>query len=155
MLSELLCLLFPPLFVIFSFTHQPIQIAKKAAQSKQFISEATLEVNKFGIQITNSSGSNFLEWGSPSMLVITKDYYLLASKNKKTLSAHVDLFGSEKTLLRLCLDTYDLPEFYRKDFPQKALSMVLLHQFPMPEQIYAPYREARSLWELADRMFAV
>lgn len=71
------------------------------------------------------------------------------------VSIHLDLFGSEKTLLRLCLDMYDLPEFYRKDFPQKALSMVLLHQFPMPEQIYAPYREAQSLWELADRMFAV
>jgi aminoglycoside phosphotransferase (APT) family kinase protein len=71
------------------------------------------------------------------------------------VSIYLDLFGSEKTLLRLCLDTDDLPEFYRKDFPQKALSMVLLHQFPMPEQIYAPYRDAQSLWELADRMFAV
>jgi hypothetical protein len=55
----------------------------------------------------------------------------------------------------LCLDTYDLSEFYRKDFPQKALSMVLLHQFPMPEKGYAPYMDAQSLWELADRIFAL
>jgi len=94
-LFELLWLLFPPLFVIFSFYLQPLQITKKAAHSEQLMSGATWEVSKSGIQITSSSGSNFLDWESLSKLVITKDYYLLASKNKITLSA----FSLEEHLL--------------------------------------------------------
>ena len=71
------------------------------------------------------------------------------------VAIYVDLFASDKTLLRLCLDMYDLPACYRQDFPQKLLSMLLLHQFPMPERIYTPHRDVQSLWELADCMFAV
>lgn len=71
------------------------------------------------------------------------------------VSIHLDLFGSDKTLLRLCLDTYDLPAFYRQDFPHKVLSMTLLHQFPMPERIYTPFKDVQSLLDLADCMFAV
>ena len=55
----------------------------KAAQNEQLMSEATWEVSKSGIQITNSSGSNSLEWESLSKLVITKDYLLFISKNNK------------------------------------------------------------------------
>jgi hypothetical protein len=82
-LFELLWLLFPPIFVIFSFYLQPTRIAKKAAQSEQLMSEATWEVSKSGIQISNSSGSNSLEWESLRKLVITKEYYFLCSKNNK------------------------------------------------------------------------
>jgi hypothetical protein len=82
-LFELLWLLFPPLFVIFSFYLQPLRIANKAAQNEQLMSEATWEVSKSGIQITNSSGSNSLGWESLSKLVITKDYLLLNSKHNK------------------------------------------------------------------------
>jgi hypothetical protein len=71
------------------------------------------------------------------------------------VSIYLDLFSSDNTLLRLCLDTYDLPAFYRQDFPNNVLSMVLLHQFPMPGRIYAPYSGVPSLSELADCMFAV
>lgn len=70
------------------------------------------------------------------------------------VAIHVDLFASDTTLLRLCLDAYDLPAFYRQDFPHKLLSMLLLHQFPMPEWIYTPYRGVQSLRELAECMFA-
>jgi hypothetical protein len=82
-LFELLWLLFPPLFVIFSFYLQPLQIAKKAAQSEQLMSEATWEVSDSGIQINNSSGTKLLAWESLCKLVIMKDYYLLTSKNNK------------------------------------------------------------------------
>ena len=47
------------------------------------MSTATWEVSISGIQITNCSGSNSLDWESLSKLVITKDYYLLHSKNNK------------------------------------------------------------------------
>jgi len=86
-----------------------------------------------------------IDWGDAMMGNIL--YELVA--------IHVDLFALDKTLLRLCLDAYDLPTFYRQDFPHKLLSMLLLHQFPMPGQIYMPYRDVQSLGELAECMFAV
>jgi hypothetical protein len=71
------------------------------------------------------------------------------------VALHLDLFHSDKQLLRACLEAYGLPSFYWHDFPRKALSLVLLHQFPMPAWVYAPYEEAQSLQELAECLFAV
>jgi hygromycin-B 7''-O-kinase len=69
------------------------------------------------------------------------------------VALHLDLFQGDCHLLYDCLEAYDLPNFYRKDFAHKALSMVLLHQFPMPACIYAPHQDARTLSELAERLF--
>jgi len=71
------------------------------------------------------------------------------------VALHLDLFHSDKMLLRECLDAYGLPSFYWHDFPRKALSMVLLHQFPMPAWVYEPYQEVHSIQELAEGLFAV
>ena len=71
------------------------------------------------------------------------------------VALHLDLFHSDKHLLRVCLEAYGLPEFYQQDFPRKALSMVLLHQFPMPARVYGPHRDSRTLQELAECLFAV
>jgi hypothetical protein len=71
------------------------------------------------------------------------------------VALHLDLFRSDTHLLQACLSTYALPDFYRPDFPRKALSMTLLHQFPMPASVYAPHRDARTLQELAERLFLV
>lgn len=71
------------------------------------------------------------------------------------VALHLDLFRSDRYLLYNCLDTYNLPQFYCQDFPRKALSVVLLHQFPMPAWVYAPHRDARTLQELAERLFSV
>jgi hypothetical protein len=71
------------------------------------------------------------------------------------VSLQVDLFRTDKVLLQACLDAYGLPGFYRQDFPRKALSMVLLHQFPMPAKFYAPYLQLKSLQELAECLFAL
>jgi hypothetical protein len=71
------------------------------------------------------------------------------------VALHLDLFQADKHLLRVCLQVYDLPDFYRQDFPRKALSMVLLHQFPMPARIYAPHQDIQSLHELAERLFGL
>ncbi len=71
------------------------------------------------------------------------------------VALHLDLFQSAKQLLKVCLKAYGLPDFYRRDFPRKALSMVLLHQFPMPARVYAPHRDVKSLQELAECLFAV
>ena len=71
------------------------------------------------------------------------------------VALHLDLFHSDKQLLRVCLDAYGLPSFYLDDFPRKALSMVFLHQFPMPAWVYEPYQDVHSLQELAEGLFAV
>jgi hygromycin-B 7''-O-kinase len=67
----------------------------------------------------------------------------------------LDLFQGDKQMLHACLEAYQLPDFYQQDFSKKALSMVLLHQFPMPARFYAPYQHVQSLQELAECMFAV
>jgi hypothetical protein len=71
------------------------------------------------------------------------------------VALHLDLFHSDKLLLRKCLDVYGVPSFYWHDFPRKALCLVLLHQFPMPAWVYAPFQEVNSLQELAEGLFAV
>jgi hypothetical protein len=71
------------------------------------------------------------------------------------VALHLDLFQSAKQLLKVCLEAYGLPEFYQRDFPRKALSMVLLDQFSMPARVYAPYRDVKSLQELAECLFAM
>ena len=71
------------------------------------------------------------------------------------VALHLDLFQSDKQLLRTFLDAYGLPSFYQWDLPRKAFSMVLLNQFPMPAQVYQPHRDARTLHDLAERLFAV
>ena len=71
------------------------------------------------------------------------------------VALHLDLFQADKHLLHSCLEVYGLSDFYCQDFPRKALSMVLLHQFPMPADIYAPHRDARTLQELAERLFGI
>ena len=71
------------------------------------------------------------------------------------VALHMDLFQADKHLLRICLEAYDLPDFYWQDFPRKALSMVLLHQFPMPASVYAPHQDARTLQDLAECLFGI
>jgi hypothetical protein len=71
------------------------------------------------------------------------------------VALHLDLFHADRNLLRLCLEAYEMPLFYQDDFPRKAMSMVLLHQFPMPSRVYAPYLEVTSLQELAECLFAI
>ncbi len=67
----------------------------------------------------------------------------------------LDMFRGDERLVRACLLAYDLPSFYRQDFPRKALSMVLLDQYPVPEFIFSIAPDTRSLDELAEAMFTV
>ncbi len=71
------------------------------------------------------------------------------------VALHLDLFQADKRLLRLCLEAYGLPTFYQQDFARKAFSAVLLHQFPMPAQIYVPHQDAHTLDELAELLFGL
>jgi hypothetical protein len=71
------------------------------------------------------------------------------------VALHLDLFHADKQLLRICLEAYNAADFFRNDFPRKALSMVFLHQFPMPAWVYEPYQGAKSLQELAEGLFAI
>ena len=71
------------------------------------------------------------------------------------VALHLDLFRSNTTLLRVCLEAYGLPAFYQHDLPRKALSMVLLHPFPMPAWVYQTHWNTRTLPELADDLFAI
>ena len=71
------------------------------------------------------------------------------------VALHLDLFHSDVRLLQACLDTYHLPDFYQHEFPHKAFNMVLLHQFPMPAEVYAPHNHVASLDELAERLFGI
>jgi hypothetical protein len=70
------------------------------------------------------------------------------------VAVYVDLFHGVRHLLHTCLESYRLPRFFQHDFPRKALTMLLLHQFPMPATFYAPYHDCNTLYELADRLFA-
>ncbi len=69
------------------------------------------------------------------------------------VALYLDLLQADKHLLHICLESYRLPDFYRQDFPRKALCMVLLHQFPMPASVYTPYHAAHSLSEVAEGLF--
>jgi hypothetical protein len=71
------------------------------------------------------------------------------------VALHLDLFQGDKHLLQGCLEAYELPDFYRHDFSHKALSVVLLHQFPMPARVYEPHKSALTLQELAEGLFGV
>jgi hypothetical protein len=70
------------------------------------------------------------------------------------VALHLGLFQSDQRLLKLCLEAYGLTDFYRNDFARKAMCMVLLHQFPMPANIYAPFKDTPSLDELAVNLFS-
>ncbi len=69
------------------------------------------------------------------------------------VALHIDLFRIDKLLLQQCLKEYDLPVFYQQDFAHKALSMALLHQFPLPEYFFAIVPDLHSLHELAERLY--
>jgi hypothetical protein len=69
------------------------------------------------------------------------------------VALHLGLFQADKRLLNICLEAYRLPDFYRQDFPRKALCMVLLHQFDMPVQVYTHYLHVQTLQELAEELF--
>jgi hypothetical protein len=71
------------------------------------------------------------------------------------VAVHVDVFQGDKHLLRLCLESYKIPGFYQLDFARKAMSMVLLHQFPVPASSYAPFQSTQSLSELAEGLFGI
>lgn len=71
------------------------------------------------------------------------------------VALHIDLFQADKSLLHTCLKNYDLSDFYKHDFPHKAMCMVLLHQFPMAVQTYAPHGDVETLYELAERLFDI
>ena len=71
------------------------------------------------------------------------------------VALHLDMFAGDKTLLKCFLESYGLPEFLRVNFPYKAFNMVLMHQFPMPPWVYAPYQDVTSLGELAEGLFGI
>jgi hygromycin-B 7''-O-kinase len=71
------------------------------------------------------------------------------------VALHVDMFQGDKSLLRACLETYQMPPFFQADFPRKAMNMLLLHQFPMPAEFYQPHSDARSLQDLSLRLFGI
>lgn len=86
-----------------------------------------------------------IDWGDSRMGNIL--YELVA--------LHLDLFQSDLNLLHLCLEAYDLPIYYRHGFPKKALSMALLHQFPLPGYIKTLSLNSTSLDALASQFFGV
>jgi hypothetical protein len=70
------------------------------------------------------------------------------------VAVYVDLFHGDRHLLHSCLESYGLSSFFQQDFPRKALSMLLLHQFPIPASFYALHHECVTLEQLAERLFA-
>jgi Ser/Thr protein kinase RdoA (MazF antagonist) len=69
------------------------------------------------------------------------------------VALQVDMFHGDTQLLRICLDAYGLPCFYQPEFPRKAMSVLMLHQFPMPAWVYTGQSSNRSLDELAEHLF--
>ncbi len=82
-LITLIWLLLPPLFIIYIIFFQPTRMAKQYMKNEQLSAEYTWEVGDAGVQISNSFGSNQLEWDTLSRLLPTKDYYLLYIKKSR------------------------------------------------------------------------
>ncbi len=68
---------------------------------------------------------------------------------------YIDLFAYDSLLLGCFLEAYGLPDFYRQDFARKAFSMMLLHPYPLPDRLYSPYQDSRTLQDLANQLFTV
>ena len=49
------------------------------------------------------------------------------------IALHLDLFKTNKTLLRAYLDAYELAEDDRQQLPHRAMSLTLLHRFDVLE----------------------
>ena len=82
---QLIWLLLPPLFVIFTVFIQPTRTAKQVVANEQLVAEATWEVSDAGVQISTRFSSTHLDWDALNKLVTTREYYLLLSKiNKNT-----------------------------------------------------------------------
>jgi hypothetical protein len=77
---ELLWLLLPPFFVVYSFYIQPSRLANKAARNEQLVTEATWEVDDSGVHISSRYSNTDLAWDTLKKLVTTQDYYLLLSR---------------------------------------------------------------------------
>jgi hypothetical protein len=80
---ELIWLLLPPLFVVFTFFVQPSRIAKQAAENEQLTCEATWELSNDGVQISSEFNSTHLDWEALNKLVTTREYYLLLIRANK------------------------------------------------------------------------
>ena len=66
------------------------------------------------------------------------------------LALYLDMFRCEKPLLRAFLETYGLDESARRQFPQKAMTTLLLHRFNVPYGIAAHYPAALKAPTLDD-----
>jgi hypothetical protein len=71
------------------------------------------------------------------------------------VALHLDLFTADRWLLSICLERYELPDFYRQSFAHKALCMALLHQFPLPAWVSASHADIQTLDELAVKLFTI
>ena len=106
-----------------------------------------------GRLIPPSAGTN-VGAGWDSLAIIDWGDARLGNLLYELVALHVDLFAGDSHLLHTCLQSYGMPEFYRHDFPRKALSMLLLHQFPMPASFYAPHSDVDTLDQLAEKLYA-
>jgi hypothetical protein len=104
----------------------------------------TIEAESITPATTDWQSLAIIDWGDARIGNIL--YELVA--------LHLDLFQADTHLLQICLEAYDLPYFYRQDFTTRALSMVLLHQFPMPALFMDSHPAVHTLRELADCLFA-
>lgn len=71
---------------------------------------------------------------------------------------HLDLFAGDRRLLAAFLETYRLSPEDRQDFPRKAMSMALMHQFDIFAPLFARQprlTEIRTLEELAVHLWEV
>jgi hypothetical protein len=80
---ELIWLLLPPLFVLYTFILQPSRTAKKAVQDERLVAETTWSVGEAGVEISTRFGSTLLEWKTLNRLVRTRDDYLLLSTTNR------------------------------------------------------------------------
>jgi len=104
-------------------------------------------------KVPQSPPTNTMDWHT--LAIIDWGDTRIGNILYELVALHLDLFHVDKRLLRICLDAYGLPDFYWQDFTRKALSMVLLHQFPMPASVYSPHRDAHTLQELAECLFGI
>ena len=82
---ELIWLLLPPFFVLFTFFVQPSRFVRQAAGNEKLLSEAVWELSDEGVQFSSQFNSTHLGWEALNKLVTTREYYLLLIKANKNV----------------------------------------------------------------------
>jgi hypothetical protein len=80
---QIVWLLLPPIFVVYTLYYQPRNMAKRAMANEQLAAESTWEVGEDGVDMSTSFGSIHFSWEDIKKLITSQEYYLVLFKTDK------------------------------------------------------------------------